>query len=482
MQLFLGIDIGTQGVRGILAGSRGEVVSQVSKRFVQERLELTGGWVEQNPEIWWEKTKLVFSEVVRSMRDSNIDIRDLKAISITSTSGTVIPLDKNNNILRRAIMYNDMRAVEEANALNIKGGSFCARMGYAFNPSFALAKILWIKNNEPDIFSQAGRFVAPVDYITGKLTGIFRISDTSNVLKTGYDLINKKWPSFISGLGIDLSLLPEVRLPGEVIGEIKRDIREEVGIPEGVVVCAGATDGVASFFASGAVHPGEWNTTLGTTLVVKGVSENILRDKLGRFYSHLHPQGYWLPGGASSCGGECLNVKFRSNFSRLDEGVEERIPTGVIVYPLVRDGERCPFVMSGAQGFMIGKPRDKIELYAAYLEGVGLVERWIYEVIEELGCRVGEVIYVSGGGAKSNIWLRIRASILNKTLIRPKIPEAAFGAAILASSRIFFSDISQAVKSMVSEDIVVHPDSSLIKVYDAKYRKFRQACRAIGYE
>jgi len=482
MNLFLGIDVGTQGVRAILADAGGEVLAQASKCFPAQEMELPDGWSEQDPGLWWEKTMQVISENTCFAKRNNIDIKRLKAIAVTSTSGTIIPLDKENNVLRRAIMYNDTRAALEAGLLNIKGGSLCKKMGYAFSSSFALPKILWIKKNEPDIFSRTGRFVSPADYIVGHITGNFKVSDTSNVLKTGYDLIDKKWPSFIERLGISLNLFPEVKLPGEVIGEVGEEVEKETGIPKGVKVCAGATDGVASFFASGAVLPGEWNTTLGTTLVVKGVSEEMLKDKIGRFYSHLHPQGYWLPGGASSCGGECLKIKFKGGLARLDEEAGNKIPTKIIVYPLVKIGERCPFVKGDAQGFMIGKTSDKSELYAAYLEGVGLVERWIYETIEELGGKVGEKIHVTGGGAKSNIWLKIRANILNKVLIRPAVPEAAYGAAIIASSGISFPDLSHAVKTMVKKDYVVQPEKELVKIYDTKYRKFRQACKAIGYE
>jgi xylulokinase len=123
-----------------------------------------------------------------------------------------------------------------------------------------------------------------------------------------------------------------------------------------------------------------------------------------------------------------------------------------------------------------------MELYAGCLEGVGLVEKWIYELIEELGGKVAGEIYVSGGGARSNIWLKIRAAILNKTLIRPMFPEASFGAAILASSRISYTDVSQAVKAMVRKGLVIEPEKELVKAYETKYRKFRQACKAVGYE
>jgi xylulokinase len=481
MSLFLGIDIGTQGVRAILAGTGGEVIARAGKKFILQDTGLSQGWSEQEPELWWEKTKAVISDIRRITKRNNIDIKELKAIAVTSTSGTIIALDKENNVLHRAIMYNDTRATEEANQLNIKGGSLCNKMGYAFSPSFALSKILWIKKNKPDIFLRTRRFAHAADYIVGKITGNFSISDTSNALKTGFDLIDKKWPSFISGLGIDPGLFPEVKLPGEVIGEVRGEVEKETGIPKGVLVCAGATDGVASFFASGAALPGDWNSTLGTTLVVKGVSEEMLKDKLGRFYSHFHPQGYWLPGGASSCGGESLRIKFKGNLSKLDEAAGAKIPTGVVIYPLMRKGERCPFVNSDAQGFMIGKPKDKFELYAAYLEGVGLVEKWIYEVIEELGGKVKESIYVSGGASYSDIWLKIRAAILNKVIIRSQAPEAAYGGAIIAGSKTFFSDISQAVRTMVKKDIEVEPEKDLLKAYDAGYRKFRKACKAIGY-
>ena len=482
---FLGLDVGTQGVRAIVCDERGRVLARSSRPLVSASQEkLPEGWVEQDPLCWWEGASSCLQEVIASLKEKGGGAEEIKAISVASTSGTIIPLGTNNKPLRRAIMYNDNRAVEEARLTNEAGERLTAKLGYSFKPSFALSKILWIKRKEPEIYSLSKKFIHAADFIIGKLSGNYSTTDSSNVLKTGYDLMSKRWPGFISQvLGISPSLLPEVVSPGTVISHISLECSRETGLSRKTLVAAGLTDGTASLISTGASSPGEWASTVGTTLVIKGVSERLIKDKEGRIYCHLHPQGFWLPGGASSTGGECLKDRFgEEDLRELDRYVPERTPTHLVIYPLVRTGERFPFVNTEAEGFLIGKSKDKYELYAAYLEGVGLVERWIYELMEELGGPVGEKIWTAGGGSKSQEWLQVRANILNKTLVRPQVAESAFGAAIVAASLTAYNSLIEATRKMVRVDLEVEPEAQKLKPYLTKYRKFRDACRAIGYE
>ncbi len=481
---FLGLDIGTQEARAIACDEQGKVFAQSSRPLIAaSREKLPEGWVEQNPLSWWEEALSCLQEVVASLKGEGISPEEIKAISVASTSGTIIPLGTDNEPLRKAIMSNDKRAVEEARLVNEAGEELTSKLGYSFKPSFALPKILWIKKKEPKTYSLCKKFIHAADFIIGKLAGDYSTTDSSNALKTGYNLMNRCWPGFISqALEISPQLLPEVVSPGTVIGSISLGCARETGLSHETLVTAGITDGTASLISTGASSPGEWASTVGTTLAIKGISKKLIKDREGRICCHPHPQGFWLPGGTSSTGGECLKDRFgKENLAELDKYVPERTPTHLTVYPLLRTGERLPFINPEAEGFIIGKPGDKYELYAAYLEGVGLVERWIYELMEELGAPVGEKIYTAGGGSRSKEWLQVRANILNKTLVRPKVVEAAFGAAIVAASQTAYTNLTEATRRMVKVDLEVEPEAQKLKPYASKYRKFRDACRAIGY-
>ncbi|MCD5397411.1 FGGY-family carbohydrate kinase [candidate division NPL-UPA2 bacterium] len=483
--LFLGLDIGAQEAKAIVCDERGEILTRSSRPLIATIQEqLPEEWAEQNPLSWWEGILSCLQEIIASLKKEGIPPEEIRAISVASISGTIIPLGADNEPLRRAIMFNDNRAVEEARLANKAGEQLTAKLGYSFQPSFALSKILWIKGKEPQTYSLCKKFIHAADFIIGKLTGDYSTTDNANALKTGYDLVDKRWPRLIlQTLEISSQLLPEVVSPGTVIGSISPECAQETGLSRETLVTAGITNSTASLISAGASSPGEWASVIGATLSIKGVSRKLIKDREGRIHCRLHPQGFWLPGGASSTGGECLKDRFgEDDLAELDQHVPEMTPTHLTVYPLIRPGEKLPFANPEAEGFIIGKPRDKYELYTAYLEGIGLVERWIYELMEELGAPVGKKIYAVGGGSRSKEWLQLRANILNRTLARPKVVEAAFGAAIVAASQTACNGLIEATRKMVRVDLEVEPEAQKLKPYTTKYRKFRDACRAIGYE
>lgn len=484
--LFLGLDLGTGGIRIIICDQKGEVVVRSETPFPPEvsPQNLPPGWSEQEPDLWTKCSLECLRKALSKLEESRRSPKEIKAICVDSTSGTIIPVNGEGKPLSPAIMYNDIRSGEEAKELNKAGRTITEKVGYKFKPTFALAKILWIKKNWEEVYQKTQRFIHPTDFINLLLTGYLTPTDTSNALKTGYDLVDRRWPRFISReIGISRDLLPEVVKPGEKIGEVSRACARETGLAPGTSVVAGMTDGVAAFFASGARRSGEWNTTLGTTLVVKGIAEHLIKDREENIYCHLHPDGYWLPGAASNVGGECLNYYFPpEKLEELNARATDYIPTRLLIYPLMRKGERFPFQNSEAEGFMAGRVKNDYHLFVGFLEGVGLVERWSYEIVEKLGAEVKNRIYTTGGGARSLPWLRIRASILNKQVARPKYGESAFGSAVVAASHIAHSDLTTAIEEMVKLEITVDPEKELVKFYQAKYRRFREACRVIGYE
>lgn len=480
----LGLDVGTQGVRVIVCDADGGILAQSSEQFAPpQSVELIPpGWAEQDPLCWWNAAVGCLHGAVEQLRQSGLSPAGISAVAVDSTSGTVLALDDAGNPLRPAIMYNDTRAVAEAVECNLAGAGLTVKLGYQFSSAFALPKVLWVMRHEPEVFERAV-FVHAADYIVGRLTGSFLVSDTSNALKTGYDLISGRWPEFIeSGLGIPAEKLPQVVSPGTVIGEVSDECARRTGLVRGTPVVAGVTDGTAGFLASGAVQVGDWNSTIGTTLVVRGVSSRLINDPQGRIYCHAHPDGCWLPGGASNSGAECLQQLFQGrDLDQLNAYVPQYSPTMLLIYPLVRTGERLPFVNPSAEGFIIGEPRDSRELYAAYLEGVGYVERWCYELMEELGAEMGDTIYTTGGGAKSPEWMQVRADIMNKRVVRPASTECAMGAAAVAASRTLYPSLEEAVRGMVNPGLSVDPDPSRTDLFEQRYRAFRDVCARRGY-
>ncbi|KHO61416.1 pentulose/hexulose kinase [Thermoanaerobacter sp. YS13] len=480
--IFIGIDIGTQGIKTIAVTEKGEKISFINKKLT-EISNLKEGWKEQNPLEWEETLKISLKEISKDIIRQGYKLSEIRAISVDGTSGTILAIDRENTPLMNAIMYNDSRATGEAEKIKEIAMKFSKKVGYTFNSSFTLPKILWIKNNLPDIYSKTTKFVHQTDFIIGILTGIYNITDHSNALKTGFDLVDYKWPEFIyKDLQIDIKKLPDVVKPGSKISTLSKEIAEETGLLKNTIVVAGMTDGCAGQIASGAVKEGEWNSILGTTLVIKGITKDLIIDPKGRVYSHLHPEGLWMPGGASNTGGECLEKVFPSiDFQRWNQEAEKYLPSSLVIYPLVRKGERFPFIDSDAEGFIRGYYQNEYELYLGYLEGVGLIERLCYNVVGSLGASINEKIFVTGGAAKSELWLKIRASILNKKLVVPEISEPSMGSAIIAASKTFYNDIFDAASNMVRLKKIVEPESKLVKVYDEKYHEFIRLMKEKGY-
>ncbi|NOZ24339.1 MAG: FGGY-family carbohydrate kinase [Planctomycetes bacterium] len=484
MQHFLGIDVGTQGARCIVVDKQGSIAASASRPFGSHAtLTRKPGWHEQNPEQWWRATATCIADVLAELGKRNIPPDYIRAVSVDSTSGTILPIDAAGRPLRPAIMYNDARAEAEAAAINQVAAQHCRQHGYRFSSSYALAKILWIKNNEPCIFDRAHRFIHATDYIIGCLTGDFATTDLSSALKTGCNIFQSNWPRFIpSDLGIPLEKLPDIVKPGTLIANLCLACTQATGLSLRTKAVAGVTDGTAGFLSSGASQVGDFNSTLGTTLVVKGIAERIVIDPEGRLYSHRHPSGYWLPGGASNVGGECLARQFAdSNLAEMDKQAIQISPTGLLAYPLERTGERFPFAKKDAKGFLIGNPKSETERYAVLLEGVAHVERMCYDLLTGLGADVSDRIFATGGGSKSREWLQIRADILDRPMVRPAVAESAFGCCLLAASHAAYPSLNTATRAMVHFAEEIEPRPGKVPAYAERHEAFKAECRRRGY-
>ncbi|GLF93686.1 carbohydrate kinase [Streptomyces yaizuensis] len=386
----MGIDLGTQSVRALLAAADGTITGGGSAPLAGRR---AGPRHEQSPADWWTAVRTA----VRQALDGGERPR---AVAVCSTSGTVLLADDDGRPRTPAVMYDDGRA-----------------------PGRGPGRALLLQREYGH-----GRILHQADLITARLAGRVLPTDSSHALKTGYDPERGAWsdPS-VPGL-------PAVVRPGTLIGEVDRAAAEETGLPAGTPIVAGMTDGCAAQIASGALAVGSWNSVLGTTLVLKGVTTAPPRDPDGVVYSHLSPDGHWLPGGASNTGGGALTAAFPgADPAALDEGARAHEPAGAVAYPLGGRGERFPFAAPDATAFLLGTPASAADHWAALLQGVAFVERLCLDHLDLIGAAADGPLTFTGGAVRSAYWTRLRAEVLGREVRIPAVSEPALGMAVLAA-------------------------------------------------
>lgn len=473
---FIGIDIGTQGARVVLIDVKGHLMGSSEAVFPLNDHSRE----EQSPGLWWDACLHSLKKLISKIR-SKINVNAIAAISVASTSGTVIPLDKNNDPLHNALMYSDKRSGAAAKICQEAALKYHQQGYTGFNTSSGLSKMIWFGEHFPEKAKKIARWIHAADYITGKLSGCWGITDYTNAFKSGFDVSNYIWPSYLyEKLSLKQEWLPSVVPSGTVIGELNKSLAAELSLPLHMKVTAGMTDGCASQVASGAMNPGDWNTTIGTTMVIKGVTKNEINDPQGRIYSHRHPTGYWMPGGASNTGADWITNEFDKDLTVLNEQAKLLIPTGHIAYPLRQKGERFPFIAHEAKGF---EPEglSVAERFTANMEGVAYLERYAFEIIKKLSGETVKAVFTAGGGSNSEAWLIIRSNVMNLPVYKMKYVSGAVGAAILAASKTYFSSIIEAANALTQIDKEVHPTKALAESYESGYKEFMKALQKKGY-
>lgn len=411
--LFLGIDIGTSGVRATVINAAGQ--TQAWRRQDFTGLSLPG---EQDAQIWWAALDTLLTDLATEGLGPQI-----AAIGVDATSGTVLAVDADNQPVAPALMYNDRRASAEA----MRVAAIAPHQSAAHGAGSGLAKYLYLRTH-----ATAVDWVSQADWVLRRLGAEKGHSDQHNMLKWGWDPVSRTWPSWLAALDIDSATLPQVHVPGTPIGQIDPLLAARFSLNPDCRLGAATTDSNAAFIATGAHRFGEAVTSLGSTLVTKVLSKTPVFAPEYGVYSHALGD-LWLVGGSSNSGGAVLKQHFcPGEIQTLSARVNPHRRTCLDYYPLPDVGERFPINDATLAPRLTPRPNDDLRFFQAMLEGMARIERRAYRLLERLGAPYPHTLRSAGGGAHNKAWSEIRRQMLGVELHAAEQEEAAYGSACLA--------------------------------------------------
>ena len=350
---------------------------------------------------------------------------EIRAIALNGTSSTVLLCNTVGQPVDEPIMYNDGRGLEMMETLK----RITPPNHTVLSATSSLAKLLWFIQNSQ--LQTNYYFLHQADWLAFLLHGQLAVSDYHNALKLGYDIEALCYPKWLESLQIPIHL-PNVVAPGTPIAELLPNIVNQLGLRKDCVVCAGTTDSIAAFLASGAKSPGEAVTSLGSTLVLKLLSRTRVEDSRYGIYSHRLGD-LWLVGGASNTGGAVLRHFFNdAELENLSWCIDAEQESQLNYYPLLKPGERFPINDPHLLPQLEPQPSESVEFLHGLLESIARIEARGYQLLQQLGCTPLTHVYTAGGGAKNPAWTTIRGRHLQVPIVPPVHTAAAYGTALLA--------------------------------------------------
>ena len=480
--LYIGVDLGTSAVKLLLMEGDGTIRKIVSREYPLYFPH--SGWSEQNPEDWYSQTVEGIRELVKECDRSQV-----AGISFGGQMHGLVTLDEQDQVIRPAILWNDGRSAEETEYLNEKIGkeklsAYTANIAFA---GFTAPKILWMRKNEPELFARVKKIMLPKDYLAYRLSGSFctDLSDASGMLLL--DVKNRRWSSeMLEICGITEQMLPKLYESYEVVGTLKESVADDLGLPRQVKVIAGAGDNAAAAVGTGTVGEGRCNISLGTSGTIFISSHTFGVDSHNALHSFCHADGYYHLMGCMLSAASC-NKWWNETILRTDDfaaeqaGITKLGENPVIFLPYLM-GERSPHNNPKARGMFIGMSMDttREDMTQAVLEGVSFGLRDSLEVARSLGIDVQRT-RICGGGAKSPLWRRMIASIMNLKVEMIENEEGpALGGAILAAVGCGeFPDVETAAARLVHVTDTIEPEPELVEKYEERYRKFHALYPAV---
>lgn len=485
---FLGLDIGTGGSRALVIDESGKILASATvdhEPFASPHI----GWAEQSPEDWWRASSAAIRAI---LSDGAVRAHEIGAVSFSGQMHGSVLLDEDDNVLRPALLWCDQRTEKQCLEITEKIGS--ARLiELVSNPAvtgFTLPKLLWVRENEPEIWSKVRTVHLPKDYVRLRLSGdkAMDMADASGTLLL--DVRKRAWSSeVLNDLDLDRSLLPDLFESTEFTGRVSQAGADATGLLPGTVVVAGAGDNAAGAIGMGIVTPGTVSATIGTSGVVFVVTDEPTIDLKGRIHSLCHSiPGRWHMTGVTLAAG--LSFKwFRENFgggASYDELTErasaiEPGSDGAIWLPYLM-GERAPYLDPNARAAFVGLTASHTldHMTRAVLEGVAFSLRDSLEVFREIGAPI-ERIRLGGGGARSALWRQIQADVYQQPVETVEAEEgAAFGAAILAGVGVgAWSSVEEACKNVIRVADVTEPNQDSAEALERNYRAYKLLYQAL---
>ena len=480
--MFVGIDLGTSAVKLLLMEESGRVVGTQSETYPLSFPK--PGFSEQNPNDWFSQTKVGLKKLLEANGNPSVD-----ALAIAGQMHGLVVLDENDEVIRPAILWNDGRAVEETEYLNCEIGTqtLSARTGNIAFAGFTAPKLLWLKKVEPENFARIKKIMLPKDYLAYKLSGVHAtdVSDASGMLL--FDVKNRKWSKEMCDIcSVKEEWLAKIFESYEKIGTLLPNVAKELGFSEDVVIAAGAGDNAAAAVGTGTVGDGRCNISLGTSGTIFISSKNFGVDKNNALHSFAHADGtYHLMGcmlSAASCNkwwmDEIIGTK---DYASEQKNINKLGENHVYFLPYLM-GERSPHNDPQARGTFVGMTMDttREDMTQAVLEGVAFALRDSFEVAKSLGIKI-ERTKICGGGAKSPLWKKMIANILNVKVdvIESEEGPSMGGAMLAAVAAGEYASVEEIAAKFVHVVDTVEPEPELAKKYDERYAQFKEIYPAL---
>lgn len=413
--LFLGIDLGTSGIRCAVVDADCKPVAMTRSTYPDDTADG-----------WWLAVEAGLHALAGEI---GADMARIRAVAVDGTSGTMVLVDSTLTPVTPPLMYNSSGFIDEATRIAVHAPAGHITQGQ----SSALGRMLRLQSFDPD--NRATHMSHQADFIAAKLMGHAGNSDENNSLKTGFDLEAGTWPDWFADTGVRMGLLPQVHTVGDVMGRVDDDVAARFGLNTMVQVRAGTTDSIAAFLASGVDQVGEAVSSLGTTLAIKMLSDVRVDDPARGIYSHRLGDK-WLVGGASNTGGGVLLSHFNGDeLATLSSQIDPEKTSDLDYYPLSKPGERFPVNDPALPPRLTPRPDSDVQFLHGMLEGIARIEQQCYAALSDLGAPDVTVIHTAGGGAQNDVWTAIRARVSGKPIKVAPNAEAAFGVANLCAVR-----------------------------------------------
>lgn len=486
-ELLLGVDIGTSACKVAVFNKQGEVIASGNGGY--QVYYPHPGWAEQNPDEWWSAVCSAIGDVLKK---GNVKPEEIKGIGVDGQSWSAIPIDKDGNVLTNTPIWMDTRAQSICDRLNVEIGAdnIFQVAGNSMQPSYSTAKILWYKENMPEVYANTYKILQSNAFIVYRFTGICSQDKSQGYGLHCFDMRTGTWNmEMCKKLGIPESFLSDIYECSEIVGGVSEKAAKETGLLEGTPVVAGALDAACGTLGSGVIHPGETQEQGGQAGGMSICMDEYKADPRLILGYHVVP-GQWLLQGGTTGGGGVMRWFERefadyersvaeekgSSLDQLNEIAEKIAPgsDGVVFLPYM-SGERSPIWNPNAKGVFYGLDfaKTKAHMVRACMEGVALSLKHNLEVAKEAGADV-EVLRAMGGSANSLLWTQIKSDITGKPIVVPSSDTATtLGAAILAGIGVgMYQDYDEAIRLTVKETRRHEPNPDNRAVYEKTYKTY----------